>query len=187
MAQNDFVRRFLIATAAAILLAAVAAAATVWIAHHARSATPGEHGKVIYADRCAACHGAALGGQREWRHANAQGRLPAPPLDGTGHAWRHGDAELFHIIKFSLLDLAGPGYQTDMPAFAKDLSDADIHALVAFIKGTWPPGIQAAQAFLNPDHAGMPDHVDADWRLPGDCEEPVRRAVAPPVQNSAAP
>ena len=34
--------------------------------------------------------------------------------------------------------------------------------------------MQAAQAFLNPDHAGMPDHIDGDWRLPADCEEPAR-------------
>jgi len=61
-----------------------------------------------------------------------------------------------------------------MPAFDGKLPDADIQAVLAYIHGRWPSGIQAAQAFLNPDHAGMPDHVDTDWRLPADCEEPAR-------------
>jgi len=187
MDESNPVRRRLTVAAAAILLAGAAASASAWIAVRAQSETPGERGAALYAERCASCHGAALAGQPDWRHVNARGRLPAPPLDGTGHAWRHADAELFQVIKFSLRDLAGPGYETDMPAFAAELSDDDIRALVAFIKSRWPPGIQAAQAFLNPDHAGMPDHVDADWRLPPDCEEPVRRPAAQPPAKSVAP
>ncbi len=131
-------------------------------------------GAAIYSGRCAGCHGARLEGQPNWKHVNAAGRLPAPPLDGTGHGWRHSDAELFHVVKFSVLDEAGPSYRTDMPAFGGTLSDDDVRAVVAFIKSAWPSGVQAAQSFLNPGHAGMPVHVQGDWRLPPDCDEPLR-------------
>ena len=137
------------------------------------------HGATIYRANCVGCHGDKLQGQPNWKQLNAAGRLPAPPLDGTGHGWRHSNAELFHMVKFSVLDQAGPDYQTDMPAFDGKLSDDDIRAVLAFIHSVWSPNIQAAQAFLNPDHAGMPDHVDGDWRLPPDCEEPLRGRKAP--------
>jgi len=131
-------------------------------------------GAALYAERCAVCHGTALQGQPNWRQVNRAGRLPAPPLDGSGHAWRHSDAELLHTVKFSVIDQAGPGYKTDMPAFDAVLADADIKAIIAFIRSRWPAGIQAAQSFLNPNREGMPAHVDGDWRLPADCDEPVR-------------
>ena len=161
--------------AAAIPLTVVSAATGYMI--HAQMPSAIDRGQQIYAAHCTACHGAELEGQPEWRQVNRRGRLPAPPLNGTGHAWMHSDEELFHIIKFSVLDIAGPGYETDMPAFGKALGDGDIGDLVAFIRSRWPNGAQAAQSFLNPGRAGMPAHVDPDWRLPADCEEPVRRAV----------
>src|SRR3546814_6805220 len=51
-------------------------------------------GKAIYAYSCAACHGAKLQGQPRWRERLANGRLPAPPHDDTGHTWHHPDAVL---------------------------------------------------------------------------------------------
>src|SRR5205807_2276140 len=42
-------------------------------------------GKAIYAEHCAACHGANLEGQANWRSRLPNGRLPAPPHDASGH------------------------------------------------------------------------------------------------------
>lgn len=36
-----------------------------------------------------------------------------------------------------------------MPAFGKALSDDEIWAVLAYIKSTWPPEIQAAQEQVN--------------------------------------
>ena len=41
------------------------------------------------------------------------------------------------------------GYQTDMPAFEKRLSDEEIASVLAFIKSTWQPEIRAKQARMN--------------------------------------
>ena len=102
-------------------------------------------GRTIYGEHCARCHGPQLEGQPNWRTPNASGRLPAPPHDKTGHTWHHSDADLFEVTKHSLRSLGPAGYQTDMPAFETILSDAEIWAVLAYIKSAWPPMLQAAQ------------------------------------------
>jgi hypothetical protein len=43
--------------------------------------------------------GANLEGQPNWKERQANGRLPAPPHDASGHTWHHPDAQLFGITK----------------------------------------------------------------------------------------
>jgi S-disulfanyl-L-cysteine oxidoreductase SoxD len=104
-------------------------------------------GKAIYANRCASCHGANLEGQPEWRKRRPNGRLPAPPHDATGHTWHHPDAVLVDIIKNGLVPgrTAPDNYESDMPPYGALLSDADIVAVLAYIKSTWPAEALEAQ------------------------------------------
>ncbi|WP_322995009.1 cytochrome c [Castellaniella sp.] len=104
-------------------------------------------GRQIYTNNCAACHGAKLEGQPNWRMRRADGRLPAPPHDKTGHTWHHPDAMLISITKNGLIPgkTAPPGYVSDMPAYGELLSDHDITAVLAYIKSSWPPKVLAAQ------------------------------------------
>jgi len=94
-------------------------------------------GRQVYAATCAACHGADLEGQPDWRRRNANGRMPAPPHDASGHTWHHADGQLFTITKHGLGAVV-PGYASDMPAYDGILTDAEIAAVLAFIKSTWP-------------------------------------------------
>ena len=96
-------------------------------------------GEKIYAQHCAACHGAKLEGQPNWRERMANGRMPAPPHDESGHTWHHTDEVLFGITKEGLVPgkYAPPGYQSDMPAFGGTLSDPEIRAVLAFIQSRW--------------------------------------------------
>ncbi|MEX2240021.1 MAG: c-type cytochrome [Burkholderiales bacterium] len=95
-------------------------------------------GERVYAQQCAACHGARLEGQPNWRSRLPSGRLPAPPHDETGHTWHHPDQMLFAITKNGLVPPYAPaGYESDMPAFAGKLADEDIWAVLAFIKSRW--------------------------------------------------
>lgn len=96
-------------------------------------------GEKVYQAQCAACHGATLAGQPDWRTRDANGFLPAPPHDATGHTWHHADDLLFEIVKY------GPGvvigdssYKSIMPVYKGVLSDDDIIAVLSFIKNTWP-------------------------------------------------
>lgn len=95
-------------------------------------------GEKVYAQHCAPCHGAHLEGQPNWRRRLPNGRLPAPPHDESGHTWHHPDSLLFGIVKNGLVPPYAPqGYESDMPAFASQLSDDQIWAVLAFIKSHW--------------------------------------------------
>lgn len=106
-------------------------------------------GRIVYDAQCAACHGAKLEGQPDWQRRRADGKLPAPPHDASGHTWHHSDQDLFDITKLGLAPFAGPDYLTDMPAFDESLSDADIRAVIGYIKSTWPARERAQQEKLN--------------------------------------
>jgi len=102
-----------------------------------RDATRTALGAKIYTEHCAACHGARLEGQPNWRQPLPNGRMPAPPHDEAGHTWHHTDEVLFGITKHGLKNYAPPGYQSDMPAFEGKLSDDEIWAALAFIASHW--------------------------------------------------
>lgn len=97
----------------------------------------------VYADNCASCHGAQLEGQADWRQRLPNGRLPAPPHDASGHTWHHPDAQLFALTKYGPAAIVGGGYQSDMPGYDGTLSDAEIWAVLSYIKSRWPEEIQA--------------------------------------------
>lgn len=102
-------------------------------------------GEAVYRERCANCHGADLEGQPNWRIRMPNGRLPAPPHDGSGHTWHHPDEVLFDITKQGLRPFAPPGYQSDMPAFEGVLRDEEIRAVIAYIMSRWPEEILRRQ------------------------------------------
>ena len=106
-------------------------------------ADPGDAKKValgakVYAEHCAACHGAKLEGQPNWRERLPNGRMPAPPHNEEGHTWHHTDEVLFGITRNGLKDYAPAGYESDMPAFETVLSDVQIVQVLDYIKSTWP-------------------------------------------------
>lgn len=100
------------------------------------------HGEAIYRAECAQCHGANLEGQPDWRVRKADGKLPAPPHDASGHTWHHSREQLFAIVKFGMVPPNAPeGYVSDMPAYGAKLSPAQIHAVLAYIESRWPPEV----------------------------------------------
>lgn len=114
-------------------------------------------GRVIYMAQCASCHGARLEGQPMWHQRDATGHLPAPPHDSKGHTWHHPDEVLFRITKYGVAKAANlPGYQSNMPAFEGVLNDAEIVAVLSFIKAQWPEKYRSAQEEVNANHLRKP-------------------------------
>lgn len=114
---------------------------------HAQTVDP--DGRALYAQHCAHCHGAELEGQPDWRSPNPDGAYPAPPHSVEGHTWHHADAMLFDYVKRggqAVLDDMGVAFASGMPAFGDALTDADIAAVLGYIKSTWPAEVRAAQA-----------------------------------------
>lgn len=134
----------------------------VIFAQHAGAQSPADpdnaqqvaRGKSAYERHCAGCHGIRLQGQPDWRETLPSGRMPAPPHDASGHTWHHPDSVLFDISKHGLVPgkYAPPDYRSDMPAFARLLSDEEIWAVLAYIKASWPAEIRRAQREMTLNH-----------------------------------
>lgn len=143
--------------ASAVVLGAVSAG--LWLMGDAEAPTMSMpdtvdivRGQALYAENCAACHGANLEGQPDWRSPGPDGILPAPPHDETGHTWHHADAMLFEYTKLggeAALAQQGLEFASGMPGFGDQLSDAEIWNIIAYIKSTWPERQRAIQADKN--------------------------------------
>jgi mono/diheme cytochrome c family protein len=107
-------------------------------------------GERVYLAQCAACHGARLEGQPNWRQRGPDGKLPAPPHDASGHTWHHPDELLFRITKHGVAKAANlKDHVSAMPAYEGVLSDEEIVAALSWIKAQWPAHIRARQDALN--------------------------------------
>lgn len=105
------------------------------------SATTQEaEGKVVYDQYCASCHGMNGEGQANWQYPDADGFLPAPPHNDSGHTWHHSDIQLLAVIAEG---------RNKMPPFAETLTAAQQEAVLAYIKTFWSPEIRAAQEGVN--------------------------------------
>ena len=101
-------------------------------------------GRIADDKQCAACHGGDLEGQPNWRDRLPTGRMPAPPHDDSGHTWHHPFDVLFAITKYGLVPPHAPaGYQSDMPGFAKQLSDDEIWSVLAYIRSRWSEHVRS--------------------------------------------
>jgi mono/diheme cytochrome c family protein len=113
-------------------------------------------GAALYAENCSSCHGADLEGQPNWRVADEDGVLPAPPHDETGHTWHHSNQHLFDYTKLggqmALARMGVNGFTSGMPGFDETLSDDQIWQILAFIASTWPKRIAEVQAGRNAMH-----------------------------------
>jgi S-disulfanyl-L-cysteine oxidoreductase SoxD len=168
-----------IAVAAAGVAAFALRAPAMARAHFAdaENADAVREGKKLYASHCAACHGRKLQGQLLWQVRDEFAGRRAPAHDQTGHTWQHSDEDLFAITKFGRLPTTPATAKSYMPAYADNLSDEQILAVIAYIKATWPLGLRVSQALLNPGYAGMPRNADTvEWRLPPTCQAALQRA-----------
>ena len=147
--------RYSLSPAATVLILAVAPATAEEDAGFLPWRDPGAvaQGQTIYGDYCAACHGDRLQGQPDWQSRDADGYLPAPPHDPSGHTWHHPDRQLFEITKYGIEAVVGRGYKSRMGPYEAILSDAEIAAVLAYIKSTWPARVIAVHDRINRDAA----------------------------------
>ncbi len=88
-------------------------------------------------------------GQPKWRVRLADGLLPAPPHDASGHTWHHGDAYLVAVTKYGVARVLGQPYPNAMPIYDGVLSDKEIAAVLSYIKSQWPAEIRKRHDRLN--------------------------------------
>ena len=90
-------------------------------------------GAMLFKQSCASCHGAQAQGALNWQKRGADGKFPAPPLNGTGHTWHHPMSALKYTIKNGTGTIGG-----NMPAFADKLNDLQIEDILIFLQEKWP-------------------------------------------------
>lgn len=95
-------------------------------------------GATLSAQYCAQCHGADLEGARDWKRPLADGSLPAPPHDSSGHTWHHSDKTLYDIIARGGQAVYGDAAtKSNMPAFNDRLTADELTAILEFFKSRW--------------------------------------------------
>lgn len=106
-------------------------------------------GAEIYNASCASCHGANLQGQPDWQTPNADGSLPPPPQNEDGHTWHHADRVLLDYIRLggakALAQSGVENFNSGMPEFGSVLTEAEIEAVLDYIKSSWPENIKIVQ------------------------------------------
>ncbi len=106
-----------------------AATAVASTAAAAPSVAAGADGAKIYNQNCSSCH-----------QPNGQGVTGTyPPLIGNPTVTGY-DIHLIHIVKFGLTGkttVGGVAYNGMMPAWSQSLSNADIAAVLTYIRSSW--------------------------------------------------
>jgi mono/diheme cytochrome c family protein len=95
-------------------------------------------GRTIYRQGCAYCHGSEREGHEEWRPDTPVSSGLAPPLDERSPAVERPDRDMFEIVKFGGQPFLRVGQRSQMPAFEFNLTDAQIWAVIAYLKYRWP-------------------------------------------------
>lgn len=90
------------------------------------------NGGRLFQENCAQCHGQAAEGHPEWKKPLANGKHPAPPLNGSGHTWHHPKKGLIRTIKHGTAQMGG-----SMPAWKEKLNDKDIDDIIAWFQARW--------------------------------------------------
>jgi mono/diheme cytochrome c family protein len=98
-----------------------------------------KQGRELYLKNCTVCHGLNAEGSPDWRQRDKDGKFPAPPLNGTGHAWHHPKQALMYTIKNGTRALGG-----NMPAWKDRLTDAEIESIILWFQSKWPDELYQA-------------------------------------------
>jgi mono/diheme cytochrome c family protein len=98
-------------------------------------------GRQLFLKNCTVCHGFNAEGAADWRQRDKDGKYPAPPLNGTGHAWHHPQKALIYTIKNGTAALGG-----NMPGWKDRLSDHEIESIIFWFQSQWPDELYQAWA-----------------------------------------
>lgn len=117
--------RYLIVLAAAT---AIAAASSLTFSTGARAATPPD-GKAIFTAKCSACH-----------EATGLGNGPYPPLAGNPDVTGSDTAALIGTVlngRSGPITILGHAYSGTMPAWRGQLANAEIAAVLTYVRSAW--------------------------------------------------
>ena len=90
-------------------------------------------GAATFVANCSTCHGdKAQGIVANWKQALPDGKYPAPPLNGSAHAWHHPKVQLLRSINEGGILLGGT-----MPSFKNKLTEEEKLSAIAYFQSFW--------------------------------------------------
>ncbi|MHB8256885.1 MAG: c-type cytochrome [Acidiferrobacterales bacterium] len=96
-------------------------------------------GERLFQADCAPCHGAQAQGHAGWRvPRSGLFTAAAPPLNGTGDAWKRSRQQFVDTIEHGA---RLPDGTVVMPAWKDRLSRTQIRYIVAWFQSLWPPQV----------------------------------------------
>jgi len=99
-----------------------------------------QKGQQVFTQYCASCHGdKAQGVVKDWRAELPNGKYPAPPLNGSAHAWHHRLKALDGTIQRGGIPIGGT-----MPAFKDKLTRHERLQAIAYFQSFWSDKIYQA-------------------------------------------
>jgi len=105
---------------------------TTFVNYSQQTPEQADKGRVIFQNNCATCHGEKGVGESPGNpDAKDEFGYKAPALDNSTHAWHHSDAQLRETIR------EGSPRNSRMQAWKETLSDAEINAVLAYVKSLW--------------------------------------------------
>ncbi|MFQ6021967.1 MAG: c-type cytochrome [Acidiferrobacterales bacterium] len=96
-----------------------------------------KRGAALYREHCLQCHGPEAQGHPDWQTTSDGTFTAAPPLNGTGNAWKRKKQDMIAIIKNGLARNGVPA----MPAWKGRLSDEEIEDIITWFQVLWPPDV----------------------------------------------
>ena len=95
-------------------------------------------GEATFKQNCISCHGKeGKGLVKDWKKTQENGKYPAPPINGTAHAWHHSPKALLTTINNGGVILGGW-----MPGFKGQLNEVEKQGLLDYIHSLWPSELQ---------------------------------------------
>lgn len=120
-------RRPLVALVVALAVVGAFTGGLAWLLSDPRPPDGASRAERLYYGYCAECHG--VDGRGSWRAALFL--LRPGDLTDQSRMGAHSDTYLFDIVKHGGAPIGRPG----MPAFGAQFGDADIEAVVGYVRG----------------------------------------------------
>lgn len=111
-------------------------------------------GARLYQENCAQCHGPEAQGHPDWQNPAV---TAAPPLNGTGNAWKRSRSELVAIIQNGVIRSGQPV----MPAWKGRVEGKDLDDLVTWFTALWPNDVYERWQAVNAGSAPTKAKTDA--------------------------